>query len=231
MSNPTTPDYAKYSEVADRWDAEVFHAVRSQRNWLLWIAIALSVALVSCGIGFAFLLPLKTSEPYLVKIDKATGEVEVMTSLRNSPGQLQSLTEDDAVVSAFLVPYIIARETYDKADMATRFKRVRLFSSDRVYSELESTYRADDDSNPYRKFGDDTVEVTVTRVAYLNSRTAQVGFTTNQKKSVGVVRGKYVATVMFEFVRSPERVEVRWQNPLGFRVTSYRIDQEVLNHG
>jgi type IV secretion system protein VirB8 len=231
MNKPVFPDYDLYTESADRWDAEVFQAVRNQRNWLLWIAIALSVALVSCGIGFAFLLPLKTSEPYLVKIDKSTGEVEVMTSLSNSPGQLKSLTEDDAVVSAFLVPYIIARETYDKADMSTRFKRVRLFSSDRVYAELENTYRADDDTNPYRRFGEDTVAVTVTRVAYLNNRTAQVGFSTLQKKSVGEVRGKYVATVTFEFVRSPERIEVRWQNPLGFRVTSYRIDQEVLNHG
>ena len=231
MNKPFAPDYANYSESADRWDAEVFHAVRSQRNWLLWVAIALSLALVSCGLGFAFLLPLKTSEPYLVQIDKSTGQVEVMTSLRNSPGQLKSLTEDDAVVSAFLVPYIIARETYDKSDIGTRFKRVRLFSADRVYSDLESTYRSDDDSNPYRRFGDDVVEVEVTRVAYLNRRTAQVGFTTTQKKVVGNVRSKFVATVTFEFLSAPERIEVRWQNPLGFRVTSYRIDQEVLNHG
>lgn len=225
-------DLAAYHSVADGWEADRYDAMRKQRNLMLGVTMASLLAAAGAGIGVAALAPLKTSEPYLLVHNTATGEVKELTRLRANPDGVRTITEDDAVVSSFLVPYIVARETYDKGDFKTRAETVQIFSDPRAYAVYDGLHRSENaNENPFRKFGDDKVEVSVSRIAFLNTTTAQVGFSTKWIRQVGTIEGRSVATVTFAFTSTPSELGIRWRNPLGFKVTSYRVDQEILSNG
>ena len=224
-------DLAAYGERADEWSKDRYETLTTQRNWAACIASIALVGVVALSFAIAALAPLKTSEPYLIERDKSTGQVEVLTALRTNPNALQTLAEDDAVIASWLVPYVIARETYDKADEAQRNELVGLFSTPLVAETWRSLFRGDGPENRYRKYGDDQVSIVVTRVAFINRKTAQVAFTSTwRKRGGGSVDGKYVATIPFEFTQTPAKLVLRWKNPLGFRATNYRVDQEIISN-
>jgi type IV secretion system protein VirB8 len=232
VGKKTSFDLAAYQAVADGWEADRYDSMRKQRNLMLGVSLAALLAAAGAGVGVAALAPLKTSEPYLLVHNTATGEVKELTRLRANPDGVRSITEDDAVVSSFLVPYIIARETYDKRDFKTRAETVQIFSDARAYAAYDALHRSENAAeNPFRRYGNDKVEVSVTRVAFLNTTTAQVGFSTKWIRQVGTVEGRSVATVSFAFTSTPSELGIRWRNPLGFKVTSYRVDQEILSNG
>ena len=73
---------------------------------------ALSLATALCAVGaMVLMLPLKEIRPYVVMVDRHTGESELVVSTRPA-----DLAETDAVRQAELVRYVTERETYDVAD-------------------------------------------------------------------------------------------------------------------
>jgi len=65
----------------------------------------------------------------------------------------------------------------------------------------------------------------------LTDETAQVRFRKKlETEGERTVERDFVATVGFEFQPRVERnLEDVWKNPLGFAVSSYRVDAETLN--
>lgn len=229
---PPKTDLAAYSRQADGWQEDRYDSMRKQRNWAISLAAAACLGVAGAGAGMAALAPLKTSEPYLLVHDTSTGQIQELTQLRKNPEGVRSVSEDDAVISSYLVPYVVARETYDKVDLKQRAQTVQIFSDARAYAEYDAPFRSSDERvNPFLVYRDDKVNVDVKHVAFLNRTTAQVRYVTTWKRQVGEEKGHYVATISFSFINAPEELGVRWKNPLGFKVTSYRNDQEVINNG
>jgi len=221
-----------YQVQADGWAEDRFESLRKQRN-ILGASLVLSLlAVTSMGFALAALAPMKSSEPYLLVHDKSTGQIHQMTRLRDDPTVVQQLQADDAVVSSYLVPYIVARESYDKTDAKARAETVQIFSAPNIFSEYQDLHRSSDAAlNPYLRYRDDKVAVEVKSVAFINRTTAQVRFAATWKKAVGQSTTHHVATIGFRFVNTPQQMNVRWRNPLGFQATNYRVDQEVINNG
>jgi len=223
---------AGYAVQADGWQHDRYDSMRKQRNWAIGIAAAACIGVAGAGVGIAALAPLKTTEPYLLVHDTSTGQINELTQLRKNPEGFRSVAEDDAVISSYLVPYIIARETYDKVDYKQRAQTVQVFSDARAYADYDAQFRSSDERvNPFFKYRDEKVKVDVMHVAFLNSSTAQVRYAATWQRQVGAEKAHYVATITFSFSNAPTEIGVRWRNPLGFQVTSYRNDQEVINNG
>ncbi|MDP1576753.1 MAG: type IV secretion system protein, partial [Cypionkella sp.] len=74
------------------------------------------------------------------------------------------------------------------------------------------------------------VSVTVRRITFLAPNVAQIRFLkTLRKTKQESVTQPFVATVEFAFVPKTERSLAHvWENPLGFTVSSYRVDAETL---
>jgi hypothetical protein len=68
----------------------------------------------------------------------------------------------------------------------------------------------------------------VKSVSFLNSHTAQVRFTSTETMRASKSTDAWVAILSFRFVNLPETEEERFINPLGFQVTAYRLDQELV---
>ena len=79
--------------------------------------------------------------------------------------------------------------------------------------------------------GNSLITVRVTSIVLLDGNTAQIRFIRHlEQPGIDPVVRDFVATIGFTFNPRVERnLELVWQNPLGFTVTSYRVDAETLD--
>ena len=221
---------AYQAHVAHSFQDEVFFQLRRQRNrWMATAVVALLLALASVGTLFA-VMPLKEVRPYLVMVDRTTGEAEKVVQVAPV-----DLAEEEAVRQAELVRYVTDRETYDPADNGTRIPEVLSHSRDQARRSLVALWTAGAEGYPPSVYAAQArVTVTVVSVALLSETdtggTAQVRFRkTLRQAGERPVERDFVATVGFAFEPRVERnLETVWANPLGFTVTSYRVDAETL---
>ncbi len=215
--------------VQHAFQDEVFFGLRQQRNrWMLIAIVSLCVALCSI-VAFVAILPLKETVPFVVMVDRTTGEAEKIVRVRPT-----TLTEQEAVLQAELVSYITDRETYDVADNATRIPFVLKRSNDQAADGLRLVWSAGSEEYPPNLYGTD-IRILV-RILSISPQPgtdiAQVRFKKIRERSGEKnVERSFVATVGYKFEPRTERnLQELWKNPLGFSVTSYRVDQETLSN-
>ena len=163
---------------------------------------------------------------YTILVDRQTGYVQTIEGLK--PG---GLTQDAAVTQSFLVQYVLARETFDAADLRENYQKVMVWSGDNARSQYR---REMDKTNPASPLVTNTattiVKTTVKSVSLLSPTTALVRFDTTRLDpgaSIGDVRS-YAAVMSFHYTGAPMRMEDRFINPLGFQILSYRRDAETV---
>lgn len=215
-------------QIAYTFEDEVFFQLRSQRNrWMIIALLALTMAVVSMSAVVA-LLPLKEVKPFVVMVDKTTGEAEKVVQVRPV-----SLGEQEAVRQAELVSYVTDRETYDVADNQERIPDVLTRSRDQARSSLVALWTKGTENYPPDIYTSRSrLLVKIVSITLLNDNTAQVRFRkTLETEGERAVERDFVATVGFNFEPRVERnLEAVWKNPLGFVVTNYRIDAETLSN-
>lgn len=212
------------SRAADLADELIERETRSRR--FAWIVTAILIVVCAAqAAAIALMLPLKEIVPYTIVVDRSSGFVEAVRSV-----ELGALPEDEAVTQALLAQYVIARETFDAADVATRYKLVALWSADRARTDYVSSYRADNPLNVVATTAVGTVRrVTVRSVKILDHaiepKRASVDFEIRES-APGVLERLSVhrAQIGFRYSGAPMRNEDRLQNPLGFQVATYRRD-------
>ncbi|MEO1109878.1 MAG: type IV secretion system protein [Pseudomonadota bacterium] len=218
-----TPD-----EVAYSFEEEVFFSLRRQRNICAVFAVLSLILAIAC-IGFvAMLLPLKEVRPYLVMVDRTTGEAERLAQV-----EPLSLSEQEAVIQAELVRYVTDRETYDVADNATRIPDVLNRSSDQAAESLRALWNSANEDYPPEIYEDrNRLKVTIVSMSLLGDSHAQVRFRkTLEESGLADIERDFVATVRFAFEPKVERnLRAVWANPLGFKVSNYRVDAETLTN-
>jgi len=87
---------------------------------------------------------------------------------------------------------------------------------------------------PITVYGRDAkIEVVIKSVNQIERGVAQVRFTRTLRRprDTRTVTRSYVATVGYDFQpETRQRLQDVWANPLGFVVTSYRVDAETLEN-
>ena len=214
-------------QVAYSFEDEVFFQLQSQRNrWMVVAVLALILSVVAMG-TVALLLPLKETKPFVVMVDRTTGEAEKIVQVRPV-----NLGEQEAVRQAELVSYVIDRETYDISDNQTRIPDVLTRSKEQARSSLVALWTKGNENYPPEIYNNRSrLLVKVISITLLSDATAQVRFRkVLETEGERNVERDFVATVGFEFQPKVERnLEDVWKNPLGFVVTNYRVDAETLN--
>ncbi|NSX56798.1 virB8 family protein [Sulfitobacter sp. 1151] len=215
----------QYLKEARSFDYDLrLRSDRSRR--LAWMVAGVSgaIAVAACT-AVAMLAPLKTVEPFVIRVDSATGVPEVMTSL--SDGQEEY---DEAVSKYFLARYVRVREGYSFATREAIFREVQLLSSRDEQAEFSQSYNASNPDSPQFIYGrNGKADVAIRSIAFIGEDLAQVRFARTVTQRDESVRTLWVATVQFNF-QSDAIIsdQDRLINPLGFIVTDYRADPEVV---
>ncbi len=214
--------------IPETFEDEVFFNLRRQRNVFAWLCVLCLLIAFGAVFAVAVMLPLKEIRPYVVMVDRTTGEAEQVTSTRPA-----DLSEEEAVREAELVRYVTGRETYDPTDNATRIPEVLAFSDSQAAASLRALWNSASEEYPPDLYGRSTlITVRIRSIALLSENSAQVRFTRRlEREGQRPLERDFVATVGFEFRPRIERtLDAVWRNPLGFTVTSYRISAETLNN-
>lgn len=213
----------------DAFEADFIFGPRRRER----IAYAVAGAGVTVGlvgfIGAVSLFPLKTVETFVVVVDKTTGEMDRVAAV-----EALTLDESDAIIQAHLVAYVDDRETYDLADSETRINAVLQRSDADAARTLRDLWTSTNPDYPITVYGGDAkIDVVIRSVNQIEPGIAQVRFTRTLRKprDSRTVTRPYVATLAYAFrPATRQRLQEVWANPLGFVVTSYRVDAETLEN-
>ena len=225
MTGVPSFDLKTYFAEARRWDEDrLTAALRSRR--LAW-----SVACGSCLLSLASVLavasltPLKTSEPFVIRVDETSGAVDVVRALRaEGPA-----TYDEAVSKYFLGQYVRAREAYLHPAAEDSFRLVSILSTPAEQRRWADFYRGSNPLSPQNQYGAESeVIVTIRAITFINDEVANVRFHRTVRQAQQAVESDWIATIAFAYTRAPMSEEDRLRNPLGFQATSYRSDPEVI---
>jgi type IV secretion system protein VirB8 len=214
-----------YYREADSWADDQRSALRSSRRtaWII-ASVAIMVALTAMAV-IAMLIPLKTTVPYTLLVDRQTGYVQSL-----KPIEAQQIAPTTALTQSFIVQYVIARESFDIDVLQSNYRKVALWSADRARSDYVAAMQVSNPASPLASLPRSTVlDVSVRSVSPLATGSALVRFDLVRRDAGGRISPSipYVAVVRYRYSGEPMSVEDRFLNPLGFQVRRYRRDQEA----
>ena len=205
-----------------------------RRAWFVAFgAILLSLILAA---GYFYMLPLKEKVPYLVMADAYTGTSTVARLNENFDNR--SITTSEAINRSNVAHFIMARESYDVALMLLRdWTTVYTMSSPQVASGYTSLHARNNMSSPYNTYGKErAIRVNLLSTVLIGGddggppKGATVRFQRSlydKKTGSSQPLDSKIATLEFSYKPNLKMDEKdRIENPLGFQVTSYRVDND-----
>ena len=207
------------------WEEELFASASRRARQAWWITgAALGLAAIALGHSLVTLSRHRV-EPVIITLDKTTGMAEVRARLSD-----MDLASDEAVTQSLIYRYVRDRETYDPSDNAARIERVYATSSGQAAESLYALWGAEHRKHPATLYGTDArVTVAIRSISFIDRNTASLRIRKTVSRGGAAAQSEYVVTLDFAYARGGERlIEAIWQNPLGFAVTSYRIDSEIM---
>lgn len=226
MSDMSDDTLTRYYEDAGSWSADRQRGLSASRR-VAWIVagVATSVALLE-AIALAALLPLKTVVPYTLLVDRQTGNVQAL-----KPLDQQNVTPDDALVRSFLAQYVIAREGFDINALKDDYRKVAVWSAEEARERYLASMQATNPASPLASLPRQAlVETEVRSISSLNADTALVRFVTWRTDPGGQRQEarNWAAVVKYRFSAARMSEADRLLNPLGFQVTRYRRNAEMV---
>jgi type IV secretion system protein VirB8 len=225
MSGVPSPDLKAYFAEARTWDHDRLAAAYRSRR-LAWSLAAIAAALAGAAVAaVAALTPLKTVEPYVVRVDRATGAVEVLRGL-SSDGPAHY---DEAVTKSFLATYVRAREGWLPQAAEANFRQVSIMSTPEEQQRWALAFRPTNPASPQVAYGPAAdVQVAVRAISFVAPGVANVRFHCSLRRGGQSEESDWIATIAFAYTKAPMGESDRLRNPLGFQVSSYRADPEVV---
>lgn len=218
-----TNSLGDYFERARRFDQDrVIAAHRSRRVAWAVAGVASAIALASV-VAVAGLTPLKTVEPFVVRVDNSTGIVDVVSGLKSGP-----LEYDEAVRKWFSARYVRAREGFAASEAEESFRTVMLMSAPSEQTRFAAWFSGRNPESPQNIYGDRaTVRIKVKTIALIGSNVIQVRYLRTMTRGDEVQQTHWIATLTYSFVNAPMSEQDRLVNPLGFLVSDFRADPEA----
>lgn len=206
------------------WYKDRYQYVIVQRKLLSVITVMSLICTLATVIVISQLTPLKSIEPYVIQVDQRSGITQTVDPLKVS-----ELTANEAVNNYFILQYIRCRETYNINALAQNYNLVRIMSeSNRVYSKFVAEADPNNPrSNAARLSNTGERSIKIKSITYLSPQLAQVRVYIEETGPMPATMHKIIL-VAFEYVKMSLSIEERYLNPLGFRVTDYRMDEDVF---
>lgn len=210
-------------------------ARRSERRaWrVAWCAIAM--ALITAG-GYYYMLPLKQKVPYLVMADAYTGTATV--ARLDGDFAMRGITTREAVNRSNVAHFVLARESYDLELVNLQdWKTVQTMADPGVKAPYVQLFSNNNPDSLVKQYGKtQAIRVKLLSIQLIGGgrgktpRGATVRFQRSlYNKQTGATRAldNKIATIAFTYKQNLEMDDQsRIENPLGFWVTSYRVDDD-----
>jgi type IV secretion system protein VirB8 len=219
-----------YFAEATSWDMNRL-ALNERSARTAWrvalVAVAVSMAAL---LALVLLMPLKHVEPFVIRVDNATGIVDVV------PVYAGSASMPEAVTRYFLDHYVTVCERFNFSTAESDYEECSAFHG---AARNQAWYAAWDRANPasplnVHKDGS-SVRVQVSSVSFFKRGNgledlAQVRYVKGQRVS-GTAEEQlshWIATVQYTYAEPSTMASLRRWNPLGFKVLEFRAEPEIV---
>jgi len=232
----TSPATASALARSINFEVTLADGVRRSERRAWWVATcAMAMSLLLAG-GYVVVLPLKEKVPYLVMADAFTGTSTV--ARLSGDFNHASITASDAINRSNIAHFVLARESYDYALIRLRdWATVYTMASPAVAAGYTGLHAARNPQSPFNVYGKSrSIRVSILSIQLLDGagnatpRGATVRF---QRELYDAASGtsrpldNRIATLAFTYKANLSMDEKdRIENPLGFQVTSYRVDND-----
>ncbi len=201
---------------------------RSERR--AWRIAAFALVIASCSsFGLVLILPLKQVIPYLITVDRLSGQNEVVSLAANQPASLRIIE-----AKYWVGQYVRTRERIDRSWMETDFSSVIRWSGKTEAQSYAASIAALLALDRQGKHMAET-RVDILSIGLIDDTHAVVRFLRTPLATSGAVSApasRGTATLVFAIqpvLIGKERDLI--DNPLGFKVESYRVDNDLLDVG
>lgn len=221
----STDSLKSYFDRARRFDQDRLIQVERSARIAWFVAISASIIAVVSVFAIAGLTPLKTVEPFVVRVDNSTGIVDVVSALTSTAG-----TYDEAVTKYFASKYVRAREGYVWSEAEENFRTVALLSTQPEQTRFAAVYRGSNPDSPQNTYGRSaTSRINIVSISLINPSVTSVRYMRTVTRGDDVRTSHWVSTLTFSYANAPMSSTDRLVNPLGFVVSEYRADPEAIN--
>ena len=225
MGTVKSEDKDKYFETSRTWEYDRMRAAIQSRRIAWGVAAGATVLAVVAVFALAMLTPLKTVQPYVIRVDRTSGETEIVTALKGP----QPRTYDEAVNRYFISQYVRLREGWLNDAARENAYSVMLMSDQAEASRYLGGVQSSNRNAPSNIYGDKGyVSIAIRTISFLSPTVAQVRYTKIITFGQNTpVAQNWNAIMTFRYTTAPEHEKDRNLNPLGFQVVNYRSDPEA----
>lgn len=210
-------------------------ARRSEKRAWLVAGCATVSALILLG-GYFYMLPLKEKVPYVVLADPYSG----VSSIARLTDDLvnRRITSSEAVNRSNIAHFVLARESYDLALTNMRdWPTVMTMAAPNVSGPYRALHSPSNQYSPYKMYGaNKAIRVKILSIVLVGGgvNSTPKGATVRFQRSVfdkanggTTPLDSKIATMEFVYKTNLQMDDQsRIENPLGFQVTSYRVDND-----
>ena len=217
-------DYEEYLKEARTWETDKVQELMKSRTVAWRVATASAVVAIVAVLALVGLTPLKTVEPFVIRVDNSTGIVDVVQTLRNG-----KTNYDEAVNKYFTQWYVRYREGYSKDLAEDYYGNVGIMSVGLEQQKYYAWFNPKNPMSPLNVYGPYAkIKIAIKGTSFISPNVALVRYTR------GIERGldkpqltHWAATITFKYSGAPMSEKDRAINPLGFQVVEYRNDPEA----
>lgn len=215
---------------AASWDADRA-AMRERSTRIAWRIAALATALLALSIlALTLLMPFKRVEPFLVRVDNATGIVDVVPVFAGHEPMPETVTR------YLLDHYVTVCERFNFATAESDYEECGAFHSAARNQAWFAQWDRSNPASPLNVYKDGTsIRAQVGAVSFFaraNSLQdlAQIRYTRASRIGGG---GQdqithWIATIQYAYGEPSKDPRIRRWNPLGFKILEFRSEPEIL---
>lgn len=222
-------ELAAYFAEAVSWDRNrIAMNERSVRN--AWrVAFAALIVTIAALVALALLMPLKRVDPFVIRVDNATGIVDVVPVFEgNAP-------IPETVTRYFLDHYVTVCERFNVATAESDYEECSAFHSPARNQAWAAQWDRANPSSPLNVHKDgSTVRAQVSTVSFFKRGNgledlAQVRYVRAQRASGGAEGqvSHWITTIQYTYAAPSKSAALRRWNPLGFKIIEFRAEPEV----
>lgn len=226
-------DLQDYFAEAASWDANRLAQDRRAVRWALGVAGAGWLTTLVLAAALMLLMPLKRVEPFVVRVDNATGVVDVVPVYTGNAGMPEAITR------YLLTHYVTVCERFNFATAESDYEECGSFHTAQRNQAWYALWNPNNPASPLNTYKDgSSVRAQVNSVSFFKRASgvgdlAQVRYI-RAKRSAGSATEEithWIATLQYAYADPSSDPKVRGWNPLGFKIVEFKPEPEVLTEG
>lgn len=224
------PALESYLDEAVSWDSDREARIQRSERLAWWVAAAGWICAIGSTVSLALLMPLKRVEPFVIRVDNATGVVDVV------PVYVGHAPMDEAVTRYFLTHYISVCERFNLVTAESDYEECGSFHTAQRNQAWYALWNTNNPRSPLNIHKDgSSIRVQVESVSFFKRANgvadlAQVRYLQAERPANGSAERstRWIAMVQYAYSSPSGDPRTRRWNPLGFKVVDLSLEPEVV---